>query len=745
MKLLNLKKHSFYTYVLVALILICMMPLLQSASATLVNLNTNSGFEDGTGTTAYNWTFTPTTDRVFERTNAEAYEGDYSFNMHINTTGTGNLYGSYFPIEEGNVTAVSCRIKLSFDVAESDSGAYLTFYVKNSTNEVVGTYLGGYHATADWTQYIFFYSIPQGYGYTEGRLRLNFAITNNIGANFGDVWWDNVNVYNMGSPYEAGNAVPNPKFESIVDAAPVSWAYENSGNFVKNVSNTEACGGNYSYFTQLKTTASDLQAYSNYFPITEGLTYNLTYAAKTEIPIANSVQYYLVLQAKNSTNTVSIGYSDTVKTSADWKEFRAKITIPSGQSYTEARLGVIFMRLNTTGFTEAHAWTDNIKLEVFHASYIVSQPLMIQDTALPKSINFSAKIINGTTLTDPETAFDVLLDGEVLPKDSVTYNATTDLFDVSATIPANVGGGKHTLKLEYDGQLSYNYKGINVYSSSSYGFCQLTDVHMWLSQESVINTTLAMIVEQNPAFIMLTGDLGYSETDYIRFYELLTAYNLDSTPVFFINGNHEKDTLTILQTSSLYMSSSNQIGNYEYPYSFDVGDIHYLMIDTAIAFANSEGNITDAQYTWIVNDLANTEKQTLAFMHHSLYFDSGIGSYWTDSTIAVNIIDLFESNNVEYCISGHTHYSDISVLNGIKYITTTSGINDTHWYGVSPYPYAGFRVFNIEDGAVASYHTVQTVSYYTGALIDATYQTLNGVPLNQIYKINGVQVADIYK
>ena len=48
--------------------------------------------------------------------------------------------------------------------------------------------------------------------------------------------------------------------------------------------------------------------------------------------------------------------------------------------------------------------------------------------------------------------------------------------------------------------------------------------------------------------------------------------------------------------------------------------------------------------------------------------------YWINITIAQKILKLFSDCNVIASFAGHTHRSDISVLNGTTYYTTVEEI-----------------------------------------------------------------------
>ena len=117
---------------------------------------------------------------------------------------------------------------------------------------------------------------------------------------------------------------------------------------------------------------------------------------------------------------------------------------------------------------------------------------------------------------------------------------------------------------------------------------------------------------------------------------------------------------------------------------------------------------------WLENNLkSNQGKQIIAFSHQPLYFQGKTG-YWSNASVAQNIMNLFSTYGVIAALAGHTHRSDISTLNGVTYFTTVSAINDTRWVGPEPYPPAGFRIIQIDNNNIAKAPIVDTFSYYTG-------------------------------
>jgi serine/threonine-protein phosphatase CPPED1 len=250
-----------------------------------------------------------------------------------------------------------------------------------------------------------------------------------------------------------------------------------------------------------------------------------------------------------------------------------------------------------------------------------------------------------------------------------------------------------------------------------------------IGNEQILNQTMRMIAVANPDFVLLTGDLitGFNDTEanlkrvesnLKRFYEILYSFNF-SIPIYFVNGNHEKESLGGLQLAVLYMGSnqtfikSNQ--NIEYPISFKYSDYSFFGFDSSVYPFQSGGGISDSQYIWLQDQLnASSGKKIIAFSHHP-----------TNSNTSMNerVDDLLEQYHVQAAFSGHLHTNEITENNGVTYFVTTSALNDTHWSANPPYLAAGYRTVKIVNDSISSAYVANTFSYDSGEFIGGGFPT----------------------
>ncbi len=519
----------------------------------------------------------------------------------------------------------------------------------------------------------------------------------------------------------ADNYIPNGSFELGLGDFAEGWTYQND-------TSTRICRvdsvffeGTYSYYIWSNT--SVVNAHSEYFSITSGGYYNVSFCTKTSFPMVETAAgYYLVLVVKNSTIVDEIESSISIKATSDWTSFEYSWHIPANRNYTEARIRLTMILANNTGAKNgASAWIDNIVVKPQICSIICSQPFLIDYEKLPSTLNFSAQFTNVTTKPSLDANdFIVKLGEQSLTVRSVIYNETSQLYDITVNLPS-LQKGKYMLKLLYGSKESLNFKGVNVYQyTGNFSFVHWTDVHYNppdIGYESQLNTTLQILKNANPEFIIMSGDMHSSEANYQRFYAILNSMNFD-IPIFFANGNHEKESMKFLNNAILYMGEKKaQYGN-EYPFTFNYGEYYFIGLDSGVLPYSGDGNISDAQHNWLKSELhSNLGKHLIAFTHHPLYFSGRTGYSWLNVTVAKSIMNLFSDYEITATFAGHTHRSDVSIVKGTSYYTTVSGHNCTHWTGTEPFPPSGFRTIKVINNVIVGAPVTNLFSYYTGEFV----------------------------
>lgn len=191
-------------------------------------------------------------------------------------------------------------------------------------------------------------------------------------------------------------------------------------------------------------------------------------------------------------------------------------------------------------------------------------------------------------------------------------------------------------------------------------------------------------IEAADAWILL-GDNAYNngtESEYNNaFFNIYGSTILKNHKLYPAPGNHDYGAdangqanknvpYYNLFTMPINGEAGGAASNNKAFYSFDIGDIHFLSLDsygTEQEGANARRlyDTTGPQVTWIKADLAATNKKwKVAYWHHPPYTK---GSHNSDTeqeliNIRENFIRILERNGVDLIICGHSHDYERSYL-----------------------------------------------------------------------------------
>ena len=212
--------------------------------------------------------------------------------------------------------------------------------------------------------------------------------------------------------------------------------------------------------------------------------------------------------------------------------------------------------------------------------------------------------------------------------------------------------------------------GASVYDVLIYPDSQSGDYSQW--EEIVKSSAL-----RNPrtALYISMGDLvDNGEQDYQWRTWLNSIRPLSATvPLATTLGNHEMYTLDWkMREPYAYLNyfdvppNGNEIFNRRY-YSYDFGDVHYVVLDTQLYESNHEDNhdthhpdLYDVQVQWLRQDLAaNTKKWTVVLMHRDP-FQYAFNRPDANRDVGFNeegvlFMPIFDEFNVDLVLSAHLH------------------------------------------------------------------------------------------
>lgn len=185
-----------------------------------------------------------------------------------------------------------------------------------------------------------------------------------------------------------------------------------------------------------------------------------------------------------------------------------------------------------------------------------------------------------------------------------------------------------------------------------------------------MKTAVAYFNEVRPHFIVQMGDLVdaaesvETELEYLATIE--AEFAKAKPPRHYVLGNHCVDTLT----KEEFIANTGATKPY---YSFDRGGFHFVILDACFredgepyGRNNShwrDTNIPPVELKWLKEDLANTKKSTILFIHQRL---DETQHHSVNNNDEVREI-LEASGKVLAVFQGHSHENEYAMVNGIHY------------------------------------------------------------------------------
>ena len=189
-----------------------------------------------------------------------------------------------------------------------------------------------------------------------------------------------------------------------------------------------------------------------------------------------------------------------------------------------------------------------------------------------------------------------------------------------------------------------------------------------------------------------------ADTDARLTAEVAAAFRGFGQPVTHLLGNHDCHALSVEQAEAAFQKSFRS-------HSLDRNGFHLVFWNANAEKHPANGYTANAaDFDWLERDLAATELPTVVFSHFpldggsmagNLYFEkgpsAGLGGY-ANSEAARALIEA--QGRVVLCLSGHTHWNALSVIDGIPYVTIPSL---TEGFMSWPHPAAAWAGCELDD------------------------------------------------
>lgn len=166
-----------------------------------------------------------------------------------------------------------------------------------------------------------------------------------------------------------------------------------------------------------------------------------------------------------------------------------------------------------------------------------------------------------------------------------------------------------------------------------------------------------VIEEQDPAFLMHTGDICYTDglNSHIKG---MNSENM-GIPVRYSMGNH--DYVDGKYGEELFEKIYGPVC-----YSFDVGEIHYVVTPMGYGDKPARYSLSDI-WRWVANDLANIKEGQKVVMFNHTYCPDEEGF---TVKYGGKKLDLRENGLIAW-LFGHWHYNYVNEVNGVLNISTS--------------------------------------------------------------------------
>ena len=212
--------------------------------------------------------------------------------------------------------------------------------------------------------------------------------------------------------------------------------------------------------------------------------------------------------------------------------------------------------------------------------------------------------------------------------------------------------------------------GASVYDVLIYPDSQSGDYSQWeeiVKSSALRNPRTTLYISMGD--LVDNGEQAYQWRTWLNSIKPLSA----NVPLATTLGNHEMYTLDWkMREPYAYLNyfavppNGNEIFNRRY-YSYDFGDVHYVVLDTMLYESNHEDNhdthhpdLYDVQVQWLRQDLtANTKKWTVVLMHRDP-FQYAFNRPDANRDVGFNeegvlFMPIFDEFNVDLVLSAHLH------------------------------------------------------------------------------------------
>ncbi|HUV42513.1 MAG TPA: metallophosphoesterase [Patescibacteria group bacterium] len=207
---------------------------------------------------------------------------------------------------------------------------------------------------------------------------------------------------------------------------------------------------------------------------------------------------------------------------------------------------------------------------------------------------------------------------------------------------------------------------------------QFANFHKWANYNHT--QAVKQIITINPVFYLHLGDMVEKPTTFAwgEFFNIEKPL-INNKPIYPTIGNHERyhEDKSYFNRFRSFSHLKSLLTDSNKPwYSFDYGDAHFISLRIDYDNYNPSGEACkpgSPEYQWLENDLKNTSKPwKIVFFHVTIYSSQSSAE---TRQVRSYLHPLFKKYGVQLVLSGHNHFYERVVADGITYITAGGGNN----------------------------------------------------------------------
>ena len=181
-----------------------------------------------------------------------------------------------------------------------------------------------------------------------------------------------------------------------------------------------------------------------------------------------------------------------------------------------------------------------------------------------------------------------------------------------------------------------------------------------LGATSATAASLEVMADLDPSFVLMLGDLGYSDTPTEAAWCEFVTDRLGSTPIQLIVGNHEDDDREdgfIRDFATCLPDRMASVGDYGVQYYFDVDDLVRVILigaDTEVGGVEYDYDADTAYYRWLeaaIDDARSNGIEWIIVGAHKVCVSSGTKPCETSP----DLLNLLIDKRVDLVLHGHEH------------------------------------------------------------------------------------------